>query len=543
MILNMQQTTGLDKLKFDNRFVQQLPADPVNENFRRQVFQSSFSRVKPSLVNNPELAAYSIEMAESLGLNKDDCLSEQSTQIFVGNQLLSGMDPYAMCYGGHQFGNWAGQLGDGRAINLGEIVNQQQQRWALQLKGAGETPYSRNADGLAVLRSSVREFLCSEAMHHLGVPTTRALSLILTGENVIRDMFYDGNPQAEKGAVVCRVAPSFTRFGSFQIYAARGEKELLRQFVDFTIKTDFPHLIGKSGKLDKVTYIQWFKEVCHKTAEMIIHWQRVGFVHGVMNTDNMSILGLTIDYGPYGWLDDYDPDWTPNTTDAGERRYRYGKQPEIALWNLVQLANAIYPLFEETESLQEALTIYNDTFNRGWQQMMAHKLGLHSFNDKTDETLVRDLLGLMAEVETDMTIFYRQLARIDISDKVDNIAHQQLLSPLLSAFYRLDAVSDDYQLRLADWLRQYIHRIQQDGTAQVDKIKDMNAVNPKYVLRNYLSQLAIDKADQGDYSMISELLDVMRNPYGEQPDKEHLAVKRPDWARNKAGCSQLSCSS
>ena len=316
------------------------------------------------------------------------------------------MDPYATCYGGHQFGNWAGQLGDGRAINLGEVVNRRGEHWTLQLKGAGETPYSRTADGLAVLRSSVREFLCSEAMYHLGVPTTRALSLILTGEEVIRDMFYNGNPRPEPGAVVCRVAPSFTRFGNFQIFAARGEIDLLKKLVDYTIRTDFPHL----GEPSLDVYLKWFEEVCRRTAEMIVHWQRVGFVHGVMNTDNMSILGLTIDYGPYGWLENYDPNWTPNTTDAAERRYRFGNQPQIAFWNLGQLANAIYPLIEQVEPLQQAINAYKDTFERGWQTMVADKLGLNVYDPATDDELNTELLILLQLVETDMTIFYRKLA-------------------------------------------------------------------------------------------------------------------------------------
>ena len=251
--MNVSTSTvmSLNKLEFDNQFVQQLPGDTETKNYRRQVQNACYSLVKPTPVMAPTMVVYSKEMASQLELSIEDCESELFTNVFVGNQLLSGMQPYAMCYGGHQFGNWAGQLGDGRAINLGEIVNQEKQRWALQLKGSGLTPYSRSADGLAVLRSSVREFLCSEAMYHLGVPTTRALSLILTGEEVVRDMFYDGNPQLEKGAVVCRVAPSFIRFGSFQLLTARGEIDLLRKFVDYTIRTDFPHLLKDLNKQAK----------------------------------------------------------------------------------------------------------------------------------------------------------------------------------------------------------------------------------------------------------------------------------------------------
>jgi uncharacterized protein YdiU (UPF0061 family) len=445
-----------------------------------------------------------------------------------------------MCYGGHQFGNWAGQLGDGRAINLGEVLNQSGERFTLQLKGAGPTPYSRGADGLAVLRSSVREFLCSEAMHHLGVPTTRALSLTLTGEEVVRDMFYDGHPQAEPGAIVCRVAPSFTRFGNFQLFTSNGEIDQLRQLVDFTICSDFPHL----GKPCKETYLAWFEEICRRTAEMIVHWQRVGFVHGVMNTDNMSILGLTIDYGPYGWLENYDPDWTPNTTDAQGRRYRYGHQPQIAMWNLVQLANALYPLIEETAPLEKSLDIYPQSFQQGWQDMMAQKLGFLAFEETSDKALVDDLLAILKLVETDMTIFYRQLARLNINiEKLNDIDNDELMAPLKDAFYVTEQLSEDYKESLGNWLRNYIRRVAKDNRNDEERRSAMNKVNPKYVLRNYLAQLAIDKSEQGDHSMVNELLELLRRPYDEQPEMEKYYEKRPDWARQRAGCSMLSCSS
>ena len=530
------KTSGLDHLMFDNRFIRELPADPQTVNSRRQVFGACYSRIMPAPVAHPQRVAYSREIAELLDLTTEDCESAIFTQVFVGNRLLPGMDPYATCYGGHQFGNWAGQLGDGRAINLGEVVNKNGEHFTLQLKGAGETPYSRSADGLAVLRSSVREFLCSEAMHHLGVPTTRALSLILTGEEVIRDMFYNGNPQPEPGAVVCRVAPSFTRFGNFQIFAARGELELLKKLVDYTIRTDFPHL----GEPSFEVYLKWFEEVCRRTAEMIVHWQRVGFVHGVMNTDNMSILGLTIDYGPYGWLENYDPNWTPNTTDATDRRYRFGNQPQIAFWNLGQLANAVYSLIEQVEPLQQAINTYKDTFERGWQNMVASKLGLNAFDPDVDNELNTELLILLQLVETDMTIFYRNLALLSMDTELSDEA---LMAPLMEAYYVPEQLNEDYKTRLGNWLRRYIERIQASGMDDAERRKRMNAANPKYVLRNYLAQLAIDKAEQGDFSMVNELLELLRHPYDEQPGKEEFALKRPDWARQRAGCSMLSCSS
>ena len=538
MIMMNSQTNvlQLDDLIFDNRFIQELPADPETVNNRRQVLGACYSRVLPTHVTAPKMVAYSKEVAELLDLSPEVCESANFTQVFVGNRLLPGMDPYATCYGGHQFGNWAGQLGDGRAINLGEVVNHRGEHWTLQLKGAGETPYSRNADGLAVLRSSIREFLCSEAMHHLGVPTTRALSLILTGEQVVRDMFYSGNPKPEPGAVVCRVAPSFTRFGNFQIFAARGEIELMKKLLDCTIRTDFSHL----GEPSRDVYLAWFEEVCRRTAEMIVHWQRVGFVHGVMNTDNMSILGLTIDYGPYGWLENYDPNWTPNTTDAADRRYRFGNQPQIAFWNLGQLANAIYPLIDEVEPLQQAINVYKDTFEQGWQTMVADKLGLNAYDLSTDNELHTELLILLQLVETDMTIFYRKLALLVMDVELSNDA---LMSPLLEAYYVPEQITEDYKTRLGRWLKSYIKRVQNSGITDTVRIKTMNAANPKYVLRNYLAQLAIDKAEQGDFSMVNELLELLRHPYDEQPGKEEFALKRPDWARQRAGCSMLSCSS
>lgn len=526
----------LNDLVFDNRFVRALPGDPETGNNPRQVTAACYSRVMSANVAKPQLVAFSKEVAQLLGLDDETCQSADFTQVFVGNRLLPGMDSYATCYGGHQFGNWAGQLGDGRAINLGEVVNRSGEHWALQLKGSGATPYSRTADGLAVLRSSVREFLCSEAMHHLGVPTTRALSLILTGEQVVRDMFYNGNPQFEPGAVVCRVAPSFTRFGSLQIFAARGETELLKKLLDYTIRTDFPEL----GEPSVAVYLAWFEQVCRSTAKLIVEWQRVGFVHGVMNTDNMSILGLTIDYGPYGWLENYDPNWTPNTTDAADRRYRFGNQPQIAFWNLGQLANAIYPLIEQVEPLQQAINTYKDTFEQGWQKMVAAKLGLDAFDPSIDEGLNTELLILLQLVETDMTIFYRKLAQLVMDAGQDNDA---IMAPLIDAYYLPEQLTEDYKARLGDWLRLYIKRIQDSGIDNAVRQKNMNAANPKYVLRNYLAQLAIDKAEQGDFSMVNELLELLRHPYDEQPGKEDFALKRPDWARRRAGCSMLSCSS
>ena len=527
----------MQKIQFDNQFLKKLPADSEGGNFTRQVHGACYSRVEPVKVGQPALVSYSSELARQLGFSSKFCSSDEFIQIFSGNLQLEGMKPYAMCYGGHQFGNWAGQLGDGRAINLGELINNKNERYILQLKGAGPTPYSRSADGLAVLRSSVREFLCSEAMYHLGVPTTRALSVVLTGEQVVRDMFYDGNPEPEPGAIVCRVSPSFTRFGSFEIFTSRGETDVLEQLVNYTIANDFPEL----GKPGTDVYLDWFREVCERTARLMVDWMRVGFVHGVMNTDNMSITGLTIDYGPYGWLENYDPDWTPNTTDAQGKRYRYGHQPQIAQWNLFKLANAIYPLIKLAQPLQEILNHYAEFYNSSWQKMMANKLGLGEFKGEDDEALVMDLLNTLKLVETDMTIFFRLLTQLNSNDQ--NQSDDDLLKPIIDAYYVEDQLTDTYKSKMADWLRRYCQRLAENHLSNPDRISLMNSVNPKYVMRNYLAQLAIDKSAENDHSLVNELLEVMKKPYDEQPGKEKFAEKRPDWARHRPGCSMLSCSS
>lgn len=534
----MNSLPRLQDLTFGSRFVTELPADPETRNFPRQVNGACYSRVAPSPVPAPRLLAHSAEVAADLGLDTEAHADTAFAEVLAGNRLLPGMVPHATCYGGHQFGHWAGQLGDGRAINLGETRDIHGRHQTLQLKGAGLTPYSRTADGLAVLRSSVREFLCSEAMHHLGVPTTRALSLVSTGQTVVRDLFYDGHPRPEPGAIVCRVAPSFTRFGHFEILAARGDIRLLRQLLDYTLRNDFTDLKTDPSMAG---YLEWFAEVCRRTADMIVHWQRVGFVHGVMNTDNMSILGLTIDYGPYGWIDSYDPDWTPNTTDAAHRRYRFSHQPRIAYWNLVQLANAIHPLIGEVEPLQAALDLYTQGFETGWRDMMAGKLGLNNYDPARDDELTHELLALLAAVETDMTIFFRHLAQIG-PDRLDD-PNTDLLAPLNEAWYQPEQITSTYRERLQAWLRAYLQRLHADGTANSTRISRMNESNPRYVLRNCLAQQAIDLAEQGDHSLIRDLLEVLRQPYTDQPGKEAFAAKRPDWARTRPGCSMLSCSS
>ena len=307
-------------------FITELPGDSSETNNRRQVEKACYSFVSPTKPSGPSLIHVSPEMLDLLEIPRSFSTSDEFLSYFSGQSVYPKSRPFAMAYGGHQFGHWAGQLGDGRAINIMDI-RARDKKWSLQLKGAGATPYSRTADGLAVLRSSVREHLCSEAMHHLGIPTTRSLSLCITGDQVLRDVMYDGNSAYEKGAVVCRVAESFLRFGNYQLFASRGDKANLTTLLDYTIRHHFPEI----KSVGSTAYTELFQSITQRTLDMILHWQRVGFVHGVMNTDNMSILGLTIDFGPYGWLEGYDKGWTPNTTDRQQKRYRYGNQPSVAL--------------------------------------------------------------------------------------------------------------------------------------------------------------------------------------------------------------------
>ena len=517
------------QFNFDNRLIRELPGDPSASNQPRQVHAVCWSPVATTPVAAPRLLAYSPEVAHMLDLDDESMRSTDMVEALAGNRLLPGMATYATCYGGHQFGHWAGQLGDGRAIYLGEAVNRAGQRWELQLKGAGPTPYSRRADGRAVLRSSIREFLCSEAMHHLGVPTTRALSLVATGEAVMRDMFYDGNPAPEPGAVVCRVAASFMRFGHLEIFASRGEHALLKKLVHFIIARDFPEFSAPPEQV----YARWFETICVRTAKLMSEWMRVGFVHGVMNTDNMSILGLTIDYGPYGWIDNFDTNWTPNTTDAQGRRYSFGRQPSIARWNLERLGDALVSLLPR-EHIDAGLAAYDTNYVEYINAVMAAKFGLHTLLPD-DDRLINDAFALMQHAEIDMTEFFRRLATVDMQEPDAVELH--------SAFYT-EAAYQATREALGEWLRRYVARVLHEGSndARV-RVARMNAVNPRYVLRNYLAQQAIDAATQGDTRLITELLDVLRHPYDEQVGREAFSAKRPDWARHKAGCSMLSCSS
>ncbi len=513
-----------------NIFVAALPGDLQESNHPRMVLSGFYSKVLPKNVVSPSMIIFSKEVAELLGLSKSFVESEIFLSIMSGNVVALNSIPYAMCYGGHQFGHWAGQLGDGRAINLGEIITQDGIQ-TIQLKGAGPTPYSRTADGFAVLRSSIREFLCSEAMFHLGVPTTRALSLMLSGEQVMRDMLYNGNPEYEKGAILSRVAPSFIRFGSFEIWASRQEVDKIKLLADYTIAMHYPHLKEMEDR-----YFLFFEAVANKTCDLVIAWQRVGFVHGVMNTDNMSILGLTIDYGPYGWIDNYDPNWTPNTTDMPGRRYRFGNQPMVAQWNLLQLANALYPLILDKDRLKGIIEDFGNQFTNKYQQMMRNKLGFHTEKD-IDPVIIKQTEQVLYHCNIDYIILFRLLS---------HITHDMTLSAMRTAIepalYEADLDPHMEEL-LASWLTTYQQRIRLENVSHDERKRQMNQVNPKYVLRNYMAQIAIEAADKGDYSLIHELHEMLKLPYAEQPEYQRWFAKRPEWALEKVGCSMLSCSS
>lgn len=514
-------------MKVINTFTEQLPGDKNKINQARQVHEACYSFVFPKPPSNPKLIHYSTDLLESLGL--ESISNEELTEFVSGATILEESKPYAMCYGGHQFGQWAGQLGDGRAINVAEI-DHNEVKTAIQLKGSGPTPYSRGADGFAVLRSSIREYLCSEAMHHLGVPTTRALSLALSGDKVVRDMLYDGNPKEELGAIVARVAPSFVRFGSFEIFTARRDKETLKKLTDFVINEHYSNL----GNPSKETYLAFFKEVVNHTKTLILHWQRVGFVHGVMNTDNLSILGLTIDYGPYGWLEEFNPNWTPNTTDRQHKRYRFGNQYPIALWNLTQLANALYPLIEDVEALKKVLRTFKIEFQEEYLTMMLSKLGITNQED-TDGALIEELQQLLEASAVDMTLFFRNLNQFSVT------AIQNHLKLIEKDSYFTTQQFNFHKKGWIDWLNKYTERI--SGINNEERIKVINKVNPKYVLRNYMAQLAIEDAEKGNYELINELFELLKDPYAEQLKHEKWFTKRPKWADEKIGCSMLSCSS
>lgn len=516
----------ISELTFRKDFVSEFPGDDSGSTKPRQTPGMFYSKAVPTKVEKVSLLAWSDDLARELELEKPT--EQKDIDIFGGNYVTPSMYPYAACYAGHQFGNWAGQLGDGRAITLGELVTSKGRKWELQLKGAGPTAYSRRADGRAVLRSSVREYLMSEAMHYLGVPTTRALSLVSTGDPVLRDMFYDGHPAYEPGAIVMRVAPTFLRFGNFEIFAARGENHNLRKLVDWTIEKHYPHIQGE----DKL--LLWYQEVVNRTAKLMVEWMRVGFVHGVMNTDNMSILGLTIDYGPYSFVDNYDPMFTPNTTDLPGRRYAFARQAAVAKWNLGCLGGALLPLVSDEESLMKVIDTYDDAYWTTFYSMMANKLGLDEVR-QGDVPLISELEKMLSTVQPDMTIFYQLL--IHLPTDADN--KEKVLGHFEESFYA--PLAESNAEAFFSWIKTYAERRKRNTISAEEAIQRMQAHNPRFILRNYLLHQAIEELEGGNDSLFVKLQEAIKEPYSTKHNE--FFHKRPSWAGQKAGCSMLSCSS
>ena len=466
-----------------------------------------FSRVEPEPLPSPWLVSVNPAAAELLSLSEGDLHQEWFLQWCSGNGELPGSDPLAMVYSGHQFGSYVPRLGDGRGLLLGEVRGPED-KWDIHLKGAGQTPYSRFGDGRAVLRSTIREYLCSEAMHGLGIATTRALSIAASDEPVYRET-------TEQAAMLIRLARSHVRFGSFEYFHHRGQVEQVKILADHVIEQHLPALANREDR-----YLELFRHAVHSTARLIAQWQAVGFAHGVMNTDNMSIIGDTLDYGPYGFLDTYDPDFICNHSDAGGR-YAFKRQPVIGLWNLNALANALTSLIE-VEDLKAALEEYEPLFLEALLALQREKLGL-SEEEKKDRVLIDDLLALMARNNVDYTIFFRALC-----DFEENGPNDRLRDLFLNR--------SDFD----NWAPRYRQRLARESRSPQERRDAMRRTNPKYVLRNYMAEIAIRKAcDERDYREIDRLLALLQSPYEEHPDCEEYAQNPPAWSQKLS----VSCSS
>jgi serine/tyrosine/threonine adenylyltransferase len=486
----------LETLSFDNTYGR-LP-------------ESFYAKLNPTPFDSPPYLVHAnCSAAELIDLDPGQFTRPEFTELFGGSMLAPGMEPLAMLYSGHQFGVYVPQLGDGRAILLGEVRNEQGEKWDLQLKGAGLTPFSREGDGRAVLRSTIREYLCSEAMHGLGIPTTRALCIVGSDHKVYRE-------QVETGAILVRMAPSHVRFGTFEIYYYRKQHEQLKILADYVIANHFPHLADGSEK-----YARFFSEVVERTAKLIAQWQAVGWAHGVMNTDNMSIHGIILDYGPFGFMDDYDPGFICNHSDHNGR-YAFNQQPYIGLWNLSCLAQALLPLAQK-EDLKAALDRYTPLCEGQYMELMRAKFGFIETKEE-DASLIQDLLALMHLHHVDYTSFFRALGLFQTGSAS--------LNESLRDFF-LDREAFD------KWARRYEIRLSEEGSRDDDRLVRMNRVNPKYVLRNYLAQTAIEKAQQKDFSEIDQLLTLLQNPYSDQPGMDTYATPPPNWGKHLA----VSCSS
>mmetsp|Transcript_48579 Transcript_48579/g.90511 ORF Transcript_48579/g.90511 Transcript_48579/m.90511 type:complete len:594 (+) Transcript_48579:148-1929(+) len=534
---NIQRGRYLEELSWENTFVTELPGDPDRSTRVRQVVEALYSLVQPTSTDTePELVIGSTETAELLGMDPDELFRPEFPCIFTGQVVMGGCMPYAQNYGGHQFGNWAGQLGDGRAITLGELVNSEGLRWDVQLKGAGKTPYSRQADGRAVMRSSIREFVASEAMHHLGVPTTRALALCSTGQEVVRDMWYNGNSKKEAGAVVCRVAPSLVRFGTFQLPSSRGGRNdaVGIQLINYMVKHHFPDIEAQGLPLQE-TAAALLSEIILRTAHVVAWWQSVGFTHGVLNTDNMSALGLTIDYGPFGFMEAFDPQFTPNVTDLDGLMYCFQNQPEAVKFNLVQLANSFMGLGAlDGPTAQECLNLWAPSIRKEYFSRMQRKFGFKEY----DPELGRDFLLLLLEVKADFTLAFRMLSQLP--DPVDALMMTDVnLLKALQPALPMEVSSEDCA-KLAQWVRRYLAKLDEDNLDCDERRRMMDASNPLYIPRNYLMQEAIDAFENGDTEPLLLLHKVLKEPYTLQYGMESYSQRAPDWAIKRPGVSILS---
>lgn len=469
-----------------------------------------YARLSPTpFSESPYLVSFNSAAAELIDLDPDDARRPELAGVFGGSLLVPGMDPLAMLYSGHQFGVYVPQLGDGRAILLGEATNERGERWDLHLKGAGITPFSRDGDGRAVLRSTIREYLCSEAMQGLGVPTTRALCIVGSDHKVYRE-------QVETGAMLLRMAPSHVRFGTFEVFYYRQQHDHLRALADYVIDQHFSHLGDATDR-----YGQFFVEVVERTARLIAQWQAIGWAHGVLNTDNMSVLGLTLDYGPFGFMEDYDAGFICNHSDHNGR-YAFNQQPYIGLWNLSCLAQALFPLTEK-EVLKEGLDRYTTLFEQEYLRLMRAKLGVTEEKPE-DSELINDFLGLLQGSHADYSIVFRELSlfRTEPGAKNDRL-REHFLTPE----------------RFDGWAVRYRDRLRSEESHDGARGERMNRVNPKYILRNYLAQIAIEKAQQKDFSEVDRLLTLLQNPYSDQPGMDTYAAPPPNWGKHLA----VSCSS
>ena len=484
------------------------------DNSYRRLPPAFYQEVEPTPLPAPYLVSFNPDAAALIDLDPRAADDPHFAEYVAGGRPIPGAAPIAAIYAGHQFGVWVPQLGDGRAILLGEVRNARGERWDLQLKGAGPTAFSRMGDGRAVLRSSIREYLCGEAMHGLGVPTTRALCVVGSDAPVYRET-------VETAAVVVRMAPTHVRFGTFQLFASRRQDEHVRTLADHVIDAHFPHLAGEPDR-----HARWLAEVVERTAELMAHWMAVGFAHGVMNTDNMSILGLTIDYGPFGFLDQFDAGFICNHSDP-YGRYAFDQQPNVGLWNCARLAESLLSLVERDRAVA-ALDGYAAAYTGRYAALMRAKLGLAT-SEPEDESLVADLLGLMQAEGADHTRTFRALGgfRVDGDASPSNGARP----PLRDAF--ADRAGFDA------WGARYAERLRREGSVDEERGARMDRANPKYVLRNYLAQRAIALAERREYSEIERLLTILRDPFAEHPDYERYAAEPPAEEREIV----VSCSS